>query len=279
MNHTSLLFEIDRIAEYELRPFLAPIVDADTSYVFTVQGNAPYFLKVKDATPGWWIVNPMSTHTAELEREAMPHEYIPYLDQLPRRTAYTLFQSSETSWMCLLCNSAEPPVRLHLVRDVLVPLEAVRMRRVGDVLLYGETVGPSVMDLEGFLANVGCTPNRGLRNAARLIITHRRQVEDERHKQARAQMVESTEDGFRRQLQFAGADLDGWRELPNGYQIRYSLSGLEMPPLVLGRDGKVVTAGICLDGTDRYHNLSSIVHVMQRARQLQRFDLDEELWL
>ena len=75
--------------------------------------------------------------------------------------------------------------------------------------------------------------------------------------------------GVRWHLEFMGAELNSWHESGNEYRITWTHGG-QTHSMDVARSGFVESAGVCLEGTDRRHNLSSIVAVMQEHARLGR---------
>ena len=140
----SLLQTALKITEHIPNRFIAPIPEADSVEVFSLQDGVPYWFKIRRIKPGWREIEPITTSTARLGREAYPFEYLSYLDQLPRYYVIACFRCSPYTWLCIPYNAADAsqrgwatgiPRQLHLVRHAISPLDVVDARRLGDMLV------------------------------------------------------------------------------------------------------------------------------------------------
>lgn len=66
---------------------------------------------------------------------------------------------------------------------------------------------------------------------------------------------------LRRALALAQARLEAWHPVPQGFRVTWSRAG-ERFTSVLGPDLSVLDAGLCLSGTDRAHDLTSLASLI-----------------
>ncbi len=199
------------------------------------------------------------------------------------------------------------PRQLHLITETVQPLDVIRARDMAGTLLYDEidTTTPQGVHrmTQEYLLNTPEPTSLGLpmmahRNAGlyagleimwahyqeqqrlaeeaaqaqRLAAAKARREQDRQAlvaKQAelRASLGARIEDS----LSFMGAQLLGWNEQGNNIRVRWSYDG-HVADTVVNRNLQVEVAGFCLAGTDQQHTLTSIVQVMEEARQAGRTD-------
>ncbi len=283
---------IDKIGRIKVRPFLAPVPDAGSVVVSTIQEGMQFRYRIS-RDPGWWVLYCDQTRVQRVDPPASMFDIVRYLEALPRFIVIAVHRLHEDTWMVVPWNYGDAgqrgwpggqPRAVHLVRDSIRPFDVLSVRRLGRTLLYDTVdtgIGTASISEEARTlfdsgrddARVAGAPPEmeeahdllrgyvlGLRRAERL--------RDER------QGRDSVEGKLRWHLGFMGAELVGWHEAGEGYEVRWSHEGREYTT-TLRRDFQVASAGICLDGTDQRHNLSSIVAVMEQAHRQGRDAQDE----
>lgn len=283
---------IDKIGRIRVLPFLAPIPDAGSVVVSTIQEGMRFRYRIERA-PGWWVLHCDQTTVRRVESPTSMFEIVRYLEALPRFLVIAVHRLHEDTWMVVPWNygdagqrgwSGGQPRAVHLVRDGIRPFDVLYVRRLGQTLLYDtldtglgtaliSEEARALFDSGGDDGRVAAAPREmeeahdllrgyvlGLRRAERL--------RDERERR------DSVECKLRWHLGFMGADLVGWHEAGEGYEVRWSYEGREYAT-TLRRDLQVASAGICLNGTDQRHNLSSIVAVMEEASRQGRDSQDD----
>ena len=280
----SIADAIERVSTQRIEPFVAPILPGQRE-VLTVQNNTPYWLRLWSVVPGWHLLTTEDRIRTTSEREAYPHEYLGYLEQLPRWLVIALFPLDDTRWLCVPFHQGDAdqrgwargePRQLHLVRHNIQARTIIIARQLGDVLIEEHLA----------LTYIGNAPN--LANATSLVVEHEMRIqraqELERQLQLRAQKARIMEaahisqgEQFGSMLSYSSAQMVGWKALGNNFEVEYEFDGARHT-VEVKQSGQVVSAGICLSNTDRTHTLTSIVPVMQRARVLNRFDMDRRLW-
>jgi len=282
MSSGASLFEaLNRLEQHTLRPFIAPILDSETTEVFIVQDGFPYTFRVRNWPVGWWKMDahPTLEHMAELDREATPEEYLRFLVSLRHINVIMLYPLSDTTWLCTPYNASDAsqkgwkeaiPRPIHLVRGQPVPLDPVSAGVLGGNLLF---------HLYPFLSRE-TTPDM-LRARALVqdrLDTLRKVREQARQQQALLEDRKRVEGEFRYQLSLVGAELLDWSNASDGYNVTWEYGGARHTATI-SRSGMAISAGICMEGTDSEHDLASLALAMQRARELHRFDMDEGLWI
>jgi hypothetical protein len=269
-------------------PFVAPIPAAGWTLVWTVQDGITYKFPIRGTAPGWWRITPTSSSEARTTGRGQPSEYLEYLESLPRAYVLVLYRLEPFTWLCTPFNlsdaaqrgweNGEPRV-LHLIRHAVEPFDLVDARLVGDLLLFhrvddrletreatemcrqalGTVVGPPRSIGSGHLHAYGFIQQR--------IEAERRRLAEEAARLARAEAEErhqremaTTEGRLRWYLEFMGADMVGWQEAGEGYQVTWEYDG-HTHSARIARDLRLDSAGICLGhrGQERRQNLSSVV--------------------
>jgi len=271
-----------RVAEFQPRPFIAPIWNPRMR-VLAIQDRIPFHVNIEAPSPGWWKIIPsfklngIWTETGTLP--AAPWEIYEFLEQLPRFYVITLFRVRENTWLCVPYNAsdaqqrgwpASTPREVYLVAENISPLMCVSVRKFANVLLY-DSPGERLAET---------SPN--LQMAQEII--RQRELELEKSKKEAVEAARKLEESnsiegkIKDNLDFMGANLVQWEEEGEGIRVTWEYEGYRHSSRIT-RDAGVLSAGICLDGTDREHNLSALVAVIQEARELHRFDMPEESYI
>ncbi len=294
---------IDEIGRIQVRPFLAPILDAGSVVVMTLQEGVQFNYRLVQE-PGWWVLHCDQVAVSRVEAPASMFETIQYLDALPRFLVIAVHRLRADTWVVVPWNESDAsqrgwprgePRAMHLVRDSVRPFDVVVARRLGRTLLYdtvddglgttrvGDAVRESFSSDEEEVRTPGMTPD--MRIAFSILADYggavrragRERAEADRRagrERAEAEALDTMDGRLRWHLAFMGAELLGWHEAGEGYEVRWVYRGREHRTR-LRQDLQVASAGICLDGTDQRHNLSSIVGVMDEAA---RGGMDDEDW-
>jgi hypothetical protein len=217
-------------------------------------------------------------------------DVVGYLSVLPRFLVIAVHRLRADAWMVVPWNASDAaqrgwpnaePRAVHLVRDAIRPFDVVVARRLDRIFLYdmldeglgssgaSQTVRAVFNSARGDIEVSGAPPE--MLRAYSLLSDYAYGLQRTRQQRGEADRRTSVEGRLRWHLGFMGADLLGWHEAGEGYEVRWSYEGREYHT-VLRRDLQVESAGICLDGTDQRHNLSSIVAVMEEARKRGRDD-------
>lgn len=268
----SLLNTIDQISQHEPKEFIAPVM---TKYakVFTLQDGIPYWFHIQVGTPGWFLLQPNSFMGlyATVIRKAMPHEMIQYLAELPSFRVIILFPVDETTQLVMPFNLSDAaqrgwkngvPRHMHIVYHNLQHKQVVQAAAVGDSLVFNRASH----------LTINSTGKRESRIAteiyeARLNLIRKREVEEKR-----AAHVKTEQGRLETALEFMGASLEDWTRELDGYIVRWMIDG-QMYRMEVDTNLRVKSAGVCLDQTDNWHSLSSVVAVMQDRQKA--IDADE----
>lgn len=286
---SKLLQALQRVKDNKLQPFIAPLPEG-TVELLSVQNGIPYWFEVENHNPGWVWVKPtqfkVKGYNIAQVMEGRPEPYLieDYLNQLPHFNVIALYPVSQGSWLCVPHSVGDTKQRgwdgkpkvFTLCQENIEPLDVVRVANLAGTLIYHEV---SKLALESILAK-GMLEGNGTVNmnsdwwvAFRLVT--------ERVSQIRQQAKPMTlEENLKHSLGFVGAELVNYQEIVSGQlEVTYSYQGMTWTLPRVDKSLRIQSAGICLSGTDRQHNLSSIVEVMHEARKLRRYDLDEAYYL
>jgi len=293
----SLLSVFESVSSHIPESFLAPIPGARNVQVFSLQDNIPYtFLLSGMHYPGWYHIDPVGkTQALVSDREVLARDKFQYLEQLPRFYVIAISPVNETTWLCAPYNQADAqqrgwrngiPQNVYLASGNVQPFDVLVTRRLDQILLFEDVntrIETLTRECQQFVLDDEYLPRiKEFSAVVSIVRSFLRQQQAEREEEERRQRIAariaSVEDQARWQLEFMGAQLIDMSKNRNGYTITWSHDGATFTQDV-SDNLQIRSAGICLAGTDRRHNLSSIVAVMQEARHEHRYDLDEDLWL
>jgi len=249
-----LIDSLNRKAE----PFYAPVPEASKVYVKTRQNGVTYTLAVQNPRPGWFRLRHAAGMSASIcgGLPSASHIY-DYLAHFPSWTLRALFQSGEQRWAVMPYSKADAAQRgwdgsiryCHLVRHRLFPGDTFIASLVGGIFIYE-------------------IPKRGFLDPP---TEEQMAVIDGYHAEIRRQELEAQRKGSKVSLSpKEQVEVGGGRfiSLARGV-VKWSLGGKSYS-MSVRPDGTIISAGVCLDGTDSWHNLVSIVGVMQEHQRLGR---------
>lgn len=287
---SNLLQALQRVKDNKLEDFIAPLPEG-TIDLLSVQNGIPYWFEIANGTPGWYKLSPRklpirnSRAIQILEEEPQPFEIEDYLNQLPHFNVIALYPvSSQGSWLCVPHSVGDTrqrgwdgkPKVFTLCQDNIEPLDVVRVANLAGTLIYHEV---SKLALESILAKEMLEGNGTVNMNSDWWVAFG--LVTERVSQIRQQAKPMTlEENLKHSLGFVGAQLVNYQEIVGGQlEVTYSYQGMTWTLPKVDKNLRIQSAGICLSGTDRQHNLSSIVEVMHEARKLRRYDLNESYYL
>jgi hypothetical protein len=288
----SALDLIDRIGRIEVRPFLAPIPDAGCVVVATLQNGIQFNYQVV-REPGWWVLHCDQSTVRRFEAPGSMFEIVQFLNALPRFLVIAVHRLRADTWLAIPWNTSDAtqrgwphsePKPVHLVRDAIRPFDIIVARRLRQTLLYDtldEGLGTSAIseamrrrfDSGDAAAIIAGTPPE-MEAVQTLLADYESEMRRRTLERAEAEERNSLGGRLRWHLAFVGAELLGWHEAGEGYEVRWRHDAHEYT-MLLRRDLQIQSAGICLDGTDQSHNLSTIVGVMEEARKRGRQNDDD----
>lgn len=297
---TSLLDVVNRVSNHQPRPFIAPIPDADTVEVFTLQDSIPYRFRLRRAEPGWWLLAP-NDNRVHVSRPAHAHEYLQYLDYLPRFYAIACYRVAEGVWLVVPFNASDASQRgwrdgsprlVHLVRESVRPFDVIDVRSMAGTLLYNTVAGLEIhntMQCRQALEDAVIAQNVNVNwmNAALLVEERRKELyrlSEEGRREAAKRALEAQrrtlEDRIRFDAEFVGAELVSITDAGDDLNVTWTYDGYTHTSRI-NRQGRLESAGICLgDYRSEYewHNMSTLILAIQEARGLHHH-LPREAWL
>lgn len=289
----SLLSVLDRVSSHTPEEFIAPVPQTSNVSLFSLQDDIPYRFSLSSPLAGWWTIVPRSKTDAVLGNRVLAHEKFDYLEQLPRFYVIAIMQVNETTWLCTPYNLADAeqrgwkngqPRNVYLTSGNIQRFNVLVARRLDQILLFEmvnnrlPTTGRKFgMDEKSFSLAYSIVDNILMQEEE-----ERKTRERERRERARQQelaKLRANATSFaEHQLDLAGAKMTNFLQKSDGYEVSWEYDGATFTMPLL-KNLHVQSAGICLAGTDQRYGLSHIVHVMQEARELNRFDMDRELWI
>ncbi len=274
----SLLNVIERVSKIKLEPFMAPIPNPEITTLFTLQGSVPYWMTIDNGRHGWWWVESDDGKIASLTREAHPYECLEYLGQLRGFHVIVLYPVG-VNYLVIPFNPSDASQRgwpnssprlMYLPRDTVIgPYQVVHVKDASGTLLYH---GISM------IPNLSTTKLQQLSLAREIRKDYLDTMEGLRRMGELKQAQETMESRIEYDLASSGAILGAIAPDTYGYKVTYTYDGATFT-VPLTQQGRIVSAGICLNNTDQEHNLASIVQVMQQARKMKRYDMERSLYL
>jgi hypothetical protein len=249
-------------------PFYAPIPEARTVYVYTRQGGVNHRLRLARARPGWFRLRHAEGNTARIcGRLPGASHMIDYLERFPQWALRAMFPSGEYRWAVLPYSMADAAQRgwdgsiryCHLVRHDIEPGQTFVGCSVGHTLFYLRPKQyPQEMTDE----------HRAVIQGYYDELERQRQEEERRRREAARE--EWRGKTLARLTPREQVELGGGRFVSlNEGVVTWSLHGQQYS-MSVRPDGTIISAGVCLAGTDGWHNLTSIVGVMEEHQRLGR---------
>jgi hypothetical protein len=261
------------------REFLAPVVGH--GQVMVRIAGVLCRMRVIDGLPrsfgGWALLQALSTSRARFIGKAGLTQVADYLSLLPA-VRLILVQPRGNHWLALPAQAGdrrfriEGLVTLELVEEGLERFETVFSRFDGRLFWYEQRDPGRDPAVAAYLREkLGGAGERGLPPEAERL--HKRGLTREERKAytlLRAAAVEEQQDRIELRLSgaldHAGARYRSYSERGGVYVVRYEIDGRQHVSTVNRDDLSVITAGICLSGTDRRFDLTSLVGVLRQAR-------------
>lgn len=225
---------------------------------------------------GWAILRAVSTSGAEFVCEASLGQVADYLALFPSLRLIVVRQQGNR-WLSLPAQAGdrrfriEGAVPLELAEEGLERFETVMSRFDGQRFWY-ERRDPSrdpavAAYLRGQLSAAGPDglPPEAHRLHKRGLSREERAAYDFLRRDIAEEMKNRVETRLSDALAHAGARYRSHSERPGVFVVRYDVDGRPHMSTVNREDLSVVTAGICLSGTDRSFDLASLVGVLREA--------------
>jgi len=213
---------------------------------------------------GWAVLRPLSHRDAEVVRPAPLASVKEYLALLPRaRLIATTLLS--TTWLGLFAAAPAKGIRVEgLVPIVLAPrlrlFETAVVRFDGAAFLFESAERAPMAAWLREQLDLGTTDlhRSGRAAAERAAFGVQRRVREEAAKSADQRRLESA-------LNLADAELIRYEARADQFTVTYRVDGRTFTSLVQRGDLTVLSAGICLDGTDRLFDLTTLATVMRES--------------
>lgn len=308
MDAMSILDVINRVAAHRADNFVAPVFDSARTRVLVRQGGIPLTFVVSGVAPGWKEFEPRGQQAGAVA-EAQPRDVVDYLEALREIRVITLFAVSPTTWVCAPYNASDArqkgwktadPSPLHLVSASVQAFDVVVARLAGGTLLYDkvdERIDQSALrgirdeisrggepSSSEFHVPIAIMIERQAEIRRRIEAERRRLAEiaeaERRHEIARVEaerrraLSQTIEGRLTNALAVVGAQLENWSESGRQIEVRWSIDGQTYRSYV-NRNAEVVSAGFCMNGTDREHDLTTMVLSVVEAERRQRPDLHQ----
>jgi len=271
MNATDILKRL-RDEAGDLPEVIAPIF-SKKEIVRVFINNHPYRLYVEVKTPGWYVIKPMSQSTAKSVREAVPFEIQTCLRAVPELRTIAMRRISESRWFVFPFNVSDAqsknvpvqPLEVFLIDRNLEPFSVISARLWGKVLLFDSYLSPPIDKFSESLEHGDTEPPK-ISGTIPEFKTVYSMLTDELE-QAKRRTVEGKIQGA---IEYLGAELVGFKEFGDGYEVTYRDNGRNYQVRV-SNSFRLRSAGICLSGLENQQTLASSVAVMRRSRQQDQY--------
>ena len=257
-----------------LPDILAPVL---SSRVVVMVNNHPYILRVTTKDQGWFVLHPNNTTSASIVREAYPYEIEGYFQKLPRLTCIVCRRLQGKTWLVYPFNTSDAkqktdlefPRPMHLVLDNVEPFFIIRGGLLGTTVLYrGIYDSRQSAELGQELEKkTSISKLKNVNPEFRAVYAILEQHLEEERKQT---VVGKIEDA----VGYLGAELVSFKEKGEGYIVRWK-DQKETHEVTVGKDLKLLSAGICLSGRESQQSLSSTIAVMRRYGSRYSNDYDD----
>lgn len=252
---------------------IAPILTKkDTVKVFI--NNHPYKLSVEADSPGWHIIRPTTESSAVCIRNASPYEIKQCLESVQKLRLISMRRIDESKWLAFPFNVSDAqskkfkiqPLIVFLIDQNLEPFSVISARLWSNTLLFDSYVYPPNFKYTDSLDQGNTEPPEisGITPEFKTVYS---MLTDEIEK-ARKKTVEGRIESA---VRYLGAELVGFREFGDGFEIDYRDHGNSYKVRV-SDSLRLRSAGICLSGLENQQTLASCVAVMRQSRSRQYFD-------
>lgn len=254
---------LNRVINHVPKNFVAPALTKNVN-LFVVQDGIPYRFKATVESPGWYYFSPdKESKRAKVLREAHPSEYYDYKDSLQTIHVITLFPINDMTWLVIPYNISDAqqrgwvsgaPRTMYLA-DNISSMDVVGACMASNTLIFNYLTTSSKNDNTKEVAIALNIINKRLE----AIQAHEINEQRKNKSQTALEKIESS-------LAFMGATLEDWTKEIDGYNVRWKIDG-QTYRMQIDTNTRIQSAGVCLEGTDDWHSLSSVVDVMTDRRQ------------
>lgn len=257
---------INRIADHEPQPFIAPIPTRNTD-VFTIQDGIPYLFKGNHRiTPGWYKLHPKKDSEINIidygESIFLP-SYTKIFDGTPVFYVIALFPIADKDWLVMPYNISDAnqrgwkngiPKTIYLVEENIKPMDILFAYQINNWLIFRSVAYLTATNYKEMAIAKGILSDR----------LKAMQKADEKH--IEELKIQTNENRIKDSLNSMGASLNQWTREIDGYSVTWSHEEREHT-MKIDTNLRVRSAGVCLGNTDNMHSLSSVVAVMQHRQR------------
>ena len=279
MDSLSIIKKLNHEAQ-SLQEFIAPVVNTIET-IRVIINNHPYRFRVTVPTPGWYVFKPTSSTTAVLVREAFPFERALCLHASASLCTIAMRRVDSSRWLAFPFNQSEAaqkgaqmqPFVTLLVSENIEPFTIVMTREWAGQYLFDSIMAPPLKEFTEQLEKGLENPPSGKGVGPELKTVYSLLTDE--ITEARKKTVEGR---IKSSVEFLGAELVGYKEFGDGYDVQYRDHGQVYRARISG-SLRLQSAGICLSGLENQQSLTSCVAVMRRkggyTRQYFNDDEDE----
>lgn len=230
---------------------------------------------------GWGVFQPASYTSATLARRASLAERRAYLDLFPCVRMFAC-RREDPHWLACAADGGDTRIRVDGLAPVQLteevqPFDLLKCRYDGALFWFDE-IDPrhdpgtaawlrtalAAATLPNALDRSGLTAQE--RAAYELLYWREHQPITSRRPRQIASSADPAASRLRESLSHAGAELIGYLEHADGYQVTYVVAGQRYTSSVDKRDLTVHSSGICLSGRDHDFDLTSLVGVLREGQ-------------
>jgi hypothetical protein len=276
MNTLDLIKKLSEESK-NLPEVIAPVLSKnDIVKVFI--NNHPYKLNVKTDRVGWFILKSDSMTSATILREAAKFEIQKCLESVTKLRLITMRRVSESRWLAFPFNSSDAiskgitpqPLEVFLIDQNLEPFSIISARLWGKTLLYDSYVYPPDIHFSESL-------DKGIEEPPKIsgIIPEMKIVYSMLTDEIAQAKKRTLEGRIQSAVEYLGAELVGFKEFGEGYEITYK-DNTQTYKVRVSNSLRLKSAGICLSGLENYQTLSSCVAVMRQSHSRNQYFNDRD---
>lgn len=240
--------------------FLAPVIPPKRNEVVaSIENIDCKFSFNTTRQPGWYVFKAKDAFSAKIVREASSEEIEQYQKILPAKKAILVHQD-ENSWLALIRGGGEDLVRVWFV-------QGVERFDYAEIITDGSSYyfksqhdrrDPFLLEelRTEFREEKKKTAIKGLETLEKKAFAIASVIRDQNKKSETERRIESA-------LSHANAKLRSYRETGDMVIVEWEFDGHRRSSTVRKSDMTVVTAGICLSGTDTRYDLASLPSVFR----------------
>jgi len=261
-----------RDEEKNLPEVIAPVLSRE-DMVKVFINNHPYKLEVRSNEVGWFILKPKSSTAADIVREAMPFEIHKCLELVPSIRLISMRRISESRWLTFPFNISDAalkgfkiePLEVFLIRQNLEPFSIITARLWGRTLLFDLYIKPPDSLFSENIEKGNIEPPKVPGSVPEMRSVYSMLTDE--IEQARKKTVEGR---IKSAVEYLGAELVGYKEFGEGYEIEYRDKNSTYQVRV-SDTLRLRSAGICLSGLENQQTLASCVAIMRQSHSRHQY--------